>query len=243
VAVGCSGRTHAQEAMLFRRGPRACFAGRRGNRGEGDYSDSEYFDLRRSERQRARAGEGGDSMDEYESRLNRRLRSSVSSTSSPYGDFSGFAPADDDEDEYERKGNVGLLRKINQAWEIFFPKRKRNLSNLSPREAGKNRLRMILVADRNSLSKEVMQDMKETIVKALEDYVEIKNQQDVNLSMSTDGSEGTVYSVSVPVKCVKPEKRSYFSPDGIVEDGETLMTQDDWDQWDEDPKARFPWGT
>ena len=102
---------------------------------------------------------------------------------------------------------------------------------------------MILVADRNSLSEEVMEDMKQTIVTALEDYVEIKNERDIDLSMTSDGDDGAVYSVSVPVKCVKPEKRSYFSPDGIVEEGQTLMTQDNWDEWDEDPKARFPWGT
>jgi len=198
----------------------------------------EYFDLRRAERSRAR--EGQRETEVYESRLNQRLRSSVASSAPPYGAF-------DDEDEDETSSqNRGLLTKIGQAWRIFFPPKKRNLENMPARAAAKSRLSMILVADRNSLSSEVMEDMKSTIVNALEDYLELGSQRDIELSMkSKTGKDETVYNVSVPVKCVKPEKRSYFSPDGIIEDndGEALMTQDNWDEWDEDPKSRFPWGT
>mmetsp|Transcript_9245 Transcript_9245/g.26292 ORF Transcript_9245/g.26292 Transcript_9245/m.26292 type:complete len:112 (+) Transcript_9245:197-532(+) len=108
------------------------------------------------------------------------------------------------------------------------------------REAAKSRLKMILVADRNSLSEEVQEDMKQTIVNALKDYVELGD-RDINLSINNKGDDGTEFSVSVPVKCVKPDKRSYFSPDGIVDDGE--VQADNWDDWDDNPDSRFPWGT
>jgi len=136
--------------------------------------------------------------------------------------------------------NRGLLKKIGQAWRIFFPEKKRNLSNMPAREAAKSRLKMILVADRNSLSEEVQEDMKQTIVNALKDYVELGD-RDINLSINNKGDDGTEFSVSVPVKCVKPDKRSYFSPDGIVDDGE--VQADNWDDWDDNPDSRFPWGT
>jgi len=200
-----------------------------------DSENSDVFDLRRAERARATQA---DSVDDYESRLSGRIRSRTSSVVSP-----GPPPYLDDEEE-DAGENRGLLRKMEKAWRIFFPKRKKSLANMSAREAGKSRLRMILVADRNSLSTEVMEDMKMNIVQALEDYVDINSQQDINLSMTSDGGDGTVYSVSVPVRCVKPNKRSYFSPDGIVDEGDdTLMTQDNWDEWDENPRSRFPWGT
>jgi cell division topological specificity factor MinE len=197
--------------------------------------DRDYFDLRRAERARARQSDSG--VDDYELRLNSRIRtrSSVSPGPPPY--------FDEEEEEGVGGENRGLLRKMEKAWRIFFPLRKKSLANLSARDAGKSRLRMILVADRNSLSEDVMEDMKSNIVQALEDYVDINSQQDINLSMTSDGGDGTVYSVSVPVRCVKPNKRSYFSPDGIVDEGnDKLMTQDNWDEWDEDPSSRFPWG-
>ena len=199
--------------------------------GSDKFGDDSSSDVRRERAQRLRDA-GGD----YDARLNQRLRSSVA-TSAP-----SYDPLDEDPDEGDSSSqNRGLLTKIGKAWRIFFPEKKRNISNLPAREAAKSRLRMILVADRNSLSSEVMEDMKQTIVSALGDYVELESNKDINLSMRNDDKEGTVYSVSVPVKCVKPEKRSYFSPDGIVEDGD--ISQDNWDAWDEDPKSRFPWGT
>ena len=78
---------------------------------------------------------------------------------------------------------------------------------------------------------------------ALDDYVVINNGSDISLNMSTDGE--SVCEITVPVKCVKPDKRSYFSPDGIVDDDDDALfvQQDNWDEWDENPKSRFPWGT
>lgn len=41
-----------------------------------------------------------------------------------------------------------FVRKLKAAWQIFFPPQPKSIS---PKEEGKNRLRMILVADRSAL--------------------------------------------------------------------------------------------
>ena len=40
---------------------------------------------------------------------------------------------------------VEFMRKLRQAWHIFFPEQP---ADITPKEEGKHRLRMILVADR-----------------------------------------------------------------------------------------------
>ena len=63
--------------------------------------------------------------------------------------------------------NRGLLQKFGDAWSIFFPKRERSLESLSPRDSARSRLRMIIQADRSSVSSEVLSDMKQTIIRKL----------------------------------------------------------------------------
>ncbi len=50
-----------------------------------------------------------------------------------------------------------FLSKCTAAYRIFFPQRNRNLS---PKEEGRNRLRMILVADRCAMNPSSLTDMK-----------------------------------------------------------------------------------
>lgn len=45
----------------------------------------------------------------------------------------------------EVDANADLITKLKAAWRIFFPEKSKSLS---PKEEGKKRLRMILVADR-----------------------------------------------------------------------------------------------
>lgn len=69
----------------------------------------------------------------------------------------------------------------------------------------KQRLKMILFSDRCAVSDEAKQKIVSNVVSALSDFVEIESQDKVQLSVSTDPSLGTVYSVTMPVRRVKSE--------------------------------------
>lgn len=78
----------------------------------------------------------------------------------------------------------------------------------SAREEGKNRLRMILVADRCGMTQSSLYEMKHSIVQVLSDFVEVEGGEDlVDVSVTADGEAGTIYSVSVPVRRIKPSVR------------------------------------
>ena len=64
---------------------------------------------------------------------------------------------------------------------------------------------MILFSDRCAVSDEAKQKIVSNIVSSLSDFVEIESQEKVHLSVSTDPDLGTIYSVTVPVRRVKPE--------------------------------------
>ena len=113
-------------------------------------------------------------------------RSMMASSSSP---GSSLVPEDAD-----------MITKIKAAWRIFFPERK----SLSPKEEGKKRLRMILVADRCGMSSDSLVGMKESIVRAMSDFVEVEAEEAVETNMSMDPEVGTIYSVAVPIRRVKP---------------------------------------
>ena len=121
-------------------------------------------------------------------------------------------------------------QKCSAAFRIFFPPREDGAS----RTSAKDRLRMILVADRCALSEQNMEQMKDTIVEALEEYVEVDKAEEVDLAVSNDSDMGVVYSVSVPVRRVKPALRASI---------EELDGTEDWDSLEENPGAHFPWGT
>ncbi|XP_068655670.1 cell division topological specificity factor homolog, chloroplastic-like [Aristolochia californica] len=99
--------------------------------------------------------------------------------------------------------NMSFLERLNLAWKILFPSTiARRSSNA---KIAKQRLKMILFSDRCAVSDEAKRKIVSNIVGALSDFVEIDSQDKVQLSLSTDPDLGTVYSVTVPVRRVKPE--------------------------------------
>ncbi|KAF1001801.1 hypothetical protein AG4045_000102 [Apium graveolens] len=98
---------------------------------------------------------------------------------------------------------MSFFERLNLAWKLIFPspasKRKSN-ANIA-----KQRLQMILFSDRCAVSDEAKQKIVSNIVGALSDFVEIESQDKVELSVSTDAALGTIYSVTVPVRRVKPQ--------------------------------------
>ncbi|PON79614.1 Septum formation topological specificity factor [Parasponia andersonii] len=99
--------------------------------------------------------------------------------------------------------NMSFFERLNLAWKIIFPSQQsRKSSNAS---IAKQRLKMILFSDRCAVSDEAKQKIVSNIVRALSDFVEIESQDKVQLSVSTDSDLGTIYSVTVPVRRVKPE--------------------------------------
>jgi hypothetical protein len=74
-----------------------------------------------------------------------------------------------------------------------------------------------------------------------QDFVDIEAEEKIEVTISTEPDIGTVYSVNIPVRRVKPESRFGTSGlDGSIADGITL----EWDpsDWNSDPSARFPMG-
>lgn len=97
---------------------------------------------------------------------------------------------------------MNFLERFALAWKILFPMntdRRNSNANIA-----KQRLKMILFADRCAVSDEAKQKIVSNIIKALSDFVEIESRDKVQLSVSTDVDLGTVYSVMVPVRRVKP---------------------------------------
>mmetsp|Transcript_1026 Transcript_1026/g.1877 ORF Transcript_1026/g.1877 Transcript_1026/m.1877 type:complete len:141 (+) Transcript_1026:1110-1532(+) len=127
-------------------------------------------------------------------------------------------PSDDQPDPPK----LSFMDKLVMAFQIFFPPSNRAETGESAKESAKKRLRMILVADRCNMTPRSMSEMKKSIVTAISDYVEVEEDCDVDLSVTTDPDMGTIYSVSVPVKRVKTS----FDPDVEV-DGMQFTIEDD----------------
>ncbi|KAG6554211.1 hypothetical protein Mapa_004127 [Marchantia paleacea] len=96
--------------------------------------------------------------------------------------------------------------RLVRAWTILFPTKRRSSSNA---EIAKQRLKMILISDRCSVNDEAKRRIVNNIVGALSDFVEIESEDKVQLTVSSDPDLGTVYSVTVPVRRVKPEYQEY----------------------------------
>ncbi|KAK2973439.1 hypothetical protein RJ640_007940 [Escallonia rubra] len=99
--------------------------------------------------------------------------------------------------------NMSFFERLNLAWKIMFPS-PTSIRN-SNADIAKQRLKMILFSDRCAVSDEAKQKIVSNIVSSLSDYVEIESQDKVQLSVSTDPALGTIYSVTVPVRRVRPE--------------------------------------
>ena len=100
---------------------------------------------------------------------------------------------------------------------------------------------MILVADRCGMNETSMLAMKSRVLAAVADFVDIAAEEQVMVNVTMDESVGTVYSVSMPVKRVKPQARLPFGEDSTTADGVVIQ----WDEEDSesDPSDRFPFGT
>ncbi|KIY98225.1 chloroplast division site-determinant MinE [Monoraphidium neglectum] len=132
-------------------------------------------------------------------------------------------------------GVKDFLDKLWLVWQIFFPERQ---PDTTPKDGAKQRLRMILVADRCGLSPSGLSEMKKNILRALEEFVDIETEEEIDVSISIQPDLGTIYCVAVPVKRVKPEAR--MGLDG----GADGMDVFEWDPEDKesDPSSRFPMG-
>jgi len=119
------------------------------------------------------------------------------------------------------------MDKLVMAFQIFFPPSNRAETGESAKESAKKRLRMILVADRCNMTPRSMSEMKKSIVTAISDYVEVEEDCDVDLSVTTDPDMGTIYSVSVPVKRVKTS----FDPDVEVDGMQFTIEDDKTEAW------------
>ncbi|GAU43229.1 hypothetical protein TSUD_241200 [Trifolium subterraneum] len=99
--------------------------------------------------------------------------------------------------------NMSFFERLNLAWKIVFPSAVSKKSSVA--RIAKQRLKMILFSDRCEVSDEAKQKIVTNVVRALSDFVEIESQDKVQLSVSADTDIGTIYSVTVPVRRVKPQ--------------------------------------
>lgn len=121
---------------------------------------------------------------------------------------------------FKEEEDLGILDRLALAWRVLFPKRKKPVT---PAEIAKQRLKMILISDRCSVNDSAKRKIVNNIVGALANFVEIESQDSVRLNVSADPDLGTVYSVSVPVRRVKPEYQDNGDDvkDDEFRDGET----------------------
>lgn len=99
--------------------------------------------------------------------------------------------------------NMNFFERLNLAWKIIFPSQKTKRS--SNAMIAKQRLKMILFSDRCAVSEEAKKKIVKSVVSVLSDFVEIESQEKVQLSVSSGADLGTVYSVTIPVRRVKPQ--------------------------------------
>ncbi|XP_010237240.1 cell division topological specificity factor homolog, chloroplastic isoform X1 [Brachypodium distachyon] len=99
--------------------------------------------------------------------------------------------------------NMGFLDRLKLAWKIIFP--APTVTENTNANIAKQRLKMILFSDRCEVSDEAKKKIVENVVAALSEFVEIESRDNVQVDISTDAGLGTVYSVTVPVRRVKPE--------------------------------------
>ena len=118
--------------------------------------------------------------------------------------------------------DMSFLERLSLAWKIVFPSSQQRRfgsggdSNSAAARIAKQRLKMILFSDRCAVSDEAKRMIVANIVRSLSDFVEIESRDKVQLSVSADSGLGTVYSVTVPVRRVKPEYQDLDEPGSIT---------------------------
>lgn len=119
----------------------------------------------------------------------------------PRFNFSDNAEGFSGEDKEE-----SFLERLARAWAILFPQKSNPSSNAS---IAKQRLKMILISDRCSVNDDAKRRIVTNIVGALSDFVEIESEEKVQLNVTSDPDLGTVYSVTVPVRRVRPQYQEF----------------------------------
>eukprot|EP00775_Hariotina_reticulata_P012388 gene12388-12522_t len=127
---------------------------------------------------------------------------------------------------------ISFVRKVKLAWNIFFPA-------VTPKEEGKKRLRMILVADRCGMTPAGLGEMKRNILRAMEGFVKIDSNEQIDVNVATNAGT-TVYSLAVPIKRIRPAACLFLDQNGQTADSRGELIPNDFDA---DPSARFPYGT
>lgn len=110
------------------------------------------------------------------------------------------------QDYSQEENDLNFFERLVHAWRILFPPKAKHVSNA---EIAKQRLKMILISDRCAISDEAKRKIVDNVVGALSNFVEIESEEKVQLNVSADPDLGTVYSVIVPVRRVKPEYQDY----------------------------------
>ena len=105
------------------------------------------------------------------------------------------------ERERSPQEDLSFWGKMQLAYRIFFPPSAEDTARME----AKKRLRMILVADRCTMSESSMDAMKAKILDVVGEFVDVDEEQEVDVSMNTDEELGTMYAVSIPVRRVKAE--------------------------------------
>ncbi|CAI0462989.1 unnamed protein product [Linum tenue] len=127
----------------------------------------------------------------------------LAAVSEDYHQLSSSSFSEDAETFILNAINMNFFERLNLAWKIVFPSPARRKS--SNARIAKQRLKMILFSDRCAVSDEAKRKIVNNIVHALSEFVEIESQDKVQLNVTTDTDLGTMYSVTVPVRRVKPE--------------------------------------
>lgn len=113
----------------------------------------------------------------------------------------------DNADGFSGEGKEeSFLERLARAWAILFPMKSSSTSNAS---IAKQRLKMILISDRCSVNDDAKRRIVTNIVGALSDFVEIESEEKVQLNVTSDPDLGTVYSVTVPVRRVRPQYQEF----------------------------------
>lgn len=95
---------------------------------------------------------------------------------------------------------------------------------------------------RCGMNQSSLYEMKQSIVNVVSDYVELDAEERVEVNISMDVALGTVYSVAMPVKRVKPQARLPSPQDEEDTSTDGITMEWDMDDEDADPSGRFPYG-
>ncbi len=77
-------------------------------------------------------------------------------------------------------------------------------SEKSSREIARDRLKVVLIHDRANISPEVMEHLRDDIIKVISNYMEI-NQQDMEISLADD-DDSVALVANIPVSRMRHDK-------------------------------------